>query len=296
MISEPDDLYTLRNHFWLGNYQMALSEGSGLSRLSGNLKAEKDVFMYRSYIALGQYDVVLNEVRDDMSPALQACRLLAMYLGQPDSKEIVLITLADWLQDQTNGNDATLRVIAATVYLHEGDLRKACRAVIQGSTLQQALVLVQIYIRLGRPDMATDQAKKMQRADEDAPLTQLALAWSHLATGGSRASEAAYIFEELMAKFAASPLLLAGAAAARMAMGQWDTAETHLVQAASKNQNDPDTLVNLIACYQHLDKPEEFRNRYINQLKATAPTHPYVLSLTTVEGAFERVAANYALA
>ncbi|CAM9612101.1 unnamed protein product, partial [Heterosigma akashiwo] len=57
----------------------------------------------------------------------------------------------------------------------------------------------------------------------------------------------------------------------------------------------PGHRVNLIACYQHLDKPADFTQRFVNQLKSVAPNHPYVQSLATVEGAFERVAANYSL-
>jgi len=275
---------------------MAISEGAGLSRIQGPLRTERDQFIYRSYIALGQYDPVISEVRDDMATPLQACRLLAMYLGKPENKDIVLTTLEVFLQDPESGNNPTLGVIAATIYLHEGELKKACQAVHQGVTLEQLIMLVQIYLRLGRPDLAMEQARQMGRVDEDASLTQLALAWTYLATGGSRMSEAAYIFEELMDKFSPSVMLLNGAACAKMKMGQYEAAESHLVDAASKNQNDADTLVNLIACYQHLDKPEDFTNRYINQLKMIAPTHPYVQSLATVEGAFQRVAESYAVA
>lgn len=62
-MSEPDDLFTLRNHFWLGSYQLAIAEGSGLGRLPDNLRVERDEFIYRSYLALGQYSIVLGEVR-----------------------------------------------------------------------------------------------------------------------------------------------------------------------------------------------------------------------------------------
>lgn len=62
-MSEPDDLFTLRNHFWLGSYQLAIAEGSGLGRLPDSLRIERDEFIYRSYVALGQYSIVLNEVR-----------------------------------------------------------------------------------------------------------------------------------------------------------------------------------------------------------------------------------------
>ncbi|CAM9685469.1 unnamed protein product [Heterosigma akashiwo] len=292
-MSEPDELYTLRNHFWLGNYQMALSEGAGLGRLPNQqLKVERDEFLYRSYIALGQYSVVLSEVKDNAPPQLQACRLLATYLSQPESKEIVLMTLSEWLQVRDAGsmNNPTVQVAAATVYLHEGDLKKALQAVHQGVTLEQLALQVQVYLRLGRADLAGEAARGMARADEDAALAQLAAAWCHAAAAGKRA---ALVFE-LMDKFAPSRCCSTGAAA-RPRLGQWRAARAPPLVVIDKSQNDPDTLVNLIACYQHLDKPADFTQRYVNQLKSVAPNHPYVQSLATVEGAFERVAANYSL-
>ena len=41
----------------------------------------------------------------------------------------------------------------------------------------------------------------LQRADDDATLTQLVVAWVHVAQGGKRYQEAAYIFDELIDKY-----------------------------------------------------------------------------------------------
>lgn len=64
---EPDELYTLRNLFWLGNYQLAINEANSLQKKLGNnasLLAEKQELVYRSYVALEQYQVVLSEIKD----------------------------------------------------------------------------------------------------------------------------------------------------------------------------------------------------------------------------------------
>ena len=63
--NDPDELYTLRNLFWLGNYQQAINEAGSLNRCPSHLKDEKEEFVYRSYLALGQYDIVLNEVKEN---------------------------------------------------------------------------------------------------------------------------------------------------------------------------------------------------------------------------------------
>lgn len=63
-MTEPDELFTMRNLFWLGNFQLAINESNGLHRLPKQLTASRDEFVYRSYVALGQYDIVLDEIKD----------------------------------------------------------------------------------------------------------------------------------------------------------------------------------------------------------------------------------------
>ena len=65
-MGEPDELYTLRNLFWLGNYQLAINEANGVrGSMSVPLMVEKKEFLYRSYLALGQYDIITSEILND---------------------------------------------------------------------------------------------------------------------------------------------------------------------------------------------------------------------------------------
>ena len=56
MSSEPDDLYTLRAQYALGHYQLALEEAKTIARkpMSPELKAEREEYIQRSQLALGQ--------------------------------------------------------------------------------------------------------------------------------------------------------------------------------------------------------------------------------------------------
>ena len=63
-MTEPDELYTMRNLFWLGNFQQAVNESNSLHRLPKALVPARDEFVYRSYVALGQYDIVMDEIKD----------------------------------------------------------------------------------------------------------------------------------------------------------------------------------------------------------------------------------------
>ena len=56
-MSEPDLLFAVRNHFYLGAYQAAIAEASDLEGLSEVDKVERDCYVYRSYIELGSFEV-----------------------------------------------------------------------------------------------------------------------------------------------------------------------------------------------------------------------------------------------
>ena len=55
-MSGPDALFLLRNNFYLGAYQAAINE-SNVGGLSDADAIERDCLVYRSYIALGSYQV-----------------------------------------------------------------------------------------------------------------------------------------------------------------------------------------------------------------------------------------------
>ena len=55
----PDYLFNVRNHFYLGAYQAAINN-SDLPNLSPEDAIERDCLVYRSYIALGSYQVSLS--------------------------------------------------------------------------------------------------------------------------------------------------------------------------------------------------------------------------------------------
>ena len=65
-MTEPDELYTLRAQYWLGHYQLALDEAKSIMRrpMSPALKAEREEYVLRCQIAMGQYDRVISASAD----------------------------------------------------------------------------------------------------------------------------------------------------------------------------------------------------------------------------------------
>lgn len=293
-----NDLFDLRNFFYLGNYQAAINEGQSLpsSTLSEYDATEKDCYVFRSYIAKGNLEFVLQEIPDSTkSIPLLAVKLLATYIGKEESREIAVATLKEWLQDSAAASHPTVQIIGATIFYLEGNYEEAMRCVFQSTSLEGLAFLVQIYLTIHRVDQAEKELKGMQQLDADATPTQLATAWVYLALGGQKISEAEAIFQELGEKYGFSSLLLNGMAICAMHEQNFNQAEKYLLQALEKNSSDPDTLANLVVCYQHQQKPTEIINRQINQLKLTAPNHKWLSSLSQVEQQFDQLALQFGM-
>lgn len=58
-MADRDILFAVRNNFYIGAYNNAINEASDIEGLSEAEQTERDVYVYRSYIALGSHDVSL---------------------------------------------------------------------------------------------------------------------------------------------------------------------------------------------------------------------------------------------
>ncbi|CAN4081920.1 unnamed protein product [Withania somnifera] len=76
-----------------------------------------------------------------------------------------------------------------------------------------------------------------------------------------------------------------------MHMGNFDEAETLLLEALNKDAKDTETLANLVVCSLHLGKPS---TRYLNQLKLSSPDHTLVKRATSAEESFDRAVQTVA--
>ncbi|CAM8967849.1 unnamed protein product [Rhodiola kirilowii] len=288
--ASPDLLFGLRNNFYLGAYQGSINN-SDVPNLSPDEAVERDSIVYRSYIALGSYQLVINEIDSSAPTPLQAVKLLALYLSSADKKEAAISSLKEWLDDAAIGNNPTLRLIAGIIFLHEQDYNEALKHTNGGGTTELHALNVQIFLKMHRTDYAEKQLRIMQQADEDHTLTQLANAWLNLAVGGSKIQEAYLIFQDFSEKYQMTGLVLNGKAVCCMHMGNFDEAESLLLEALNKDAKDGETLANLVVCCLHLGKPS---SRFLSQLKLSQPEHLLVNRITTAEDSFDRAVQAFA--
>jgi len=297
-MGDADQLFELRNLFLVGNYQAAINAGLSLSNLPERAQVERDVLIFRSYIAKGEYTVVLDEIRNNAPNPLQAVRCLATYLGR--DQDLALESIKEWLSEPHLANDETIQLLSGTIYFLQGDYDEVLRTMHRTNSLEGRALLVQTYIQIARLNLAKKELEIMRSIDEDATITQLATAWLAIATGGEEnLGQAMTTYSELIEKWNPTPLLLNGVASCYLHQiekkDSLKLAERELLKALEKNASDPETLVNLIACYEHQNKPAEIINRYISQLKSRFPTHPWVKALAAKENSFDLHMARFSL-
>jgi len=285
-------LFEIRNYFILGNWRAAINVGNSLSGLKDQDKHERDVYIYRSYIAQGNYRIVLDEIKESHAPSLQALKLLASFYLSPDNRESIVTKLKEWLQQGISQGDDVLQITAATIYTELGNYEDALRCIYTSTTLESLSFVVQLYLRINRLDLAEKELEKLQKLDEDATITLLSTAWVHLHAGGDRSKEALGIFQDLVEKYGSTVTLLNGIGVSHLAAKRYNDAEKVFLQALEKKASDSDTIINLIATYQHQQKPQDIITRYLSQLKTSAPTHPWLLDYQKMETNFDQFAAQ----
>ncbi|KAJ1372309.1 hypothetical protein KIN20_034437 [Parelaphostrongylus tenuis] len=144
---------------------------------------------------------------------------------------------------------------------------------------------------MDRVDLAVKELKKMNEIDEDATLTQLALAWVDMTLGKDKLKDAYYIYQEMMDKYGQSPRLLICQSAVLILQGKYKDAEALLHEAQLRDANNCEALVNLVALSQFLGKDSEVMKRHISQLRDINSNHPWVMDLKAKENLFDELAA-----
>jgi coatomer protein complex subunit epsilon len=268
MAEEFDELHIIKNNFYAGNYPLVINDTTNPSTPQGRL--EKQCLIFRSLIALRQYQKIIEEVNDNHPEEFCAIKLLAQYLFAKETNnsgniENVLNTINNVLSN-SNTNPIVI-LMFAIIYNYEEMVNEALQILenVKAKNLECTAFYIQLLIKINRTDLAQKEVSQMKSWADDAALAQLAETWLNLALGGDRKyQESFYIFEELSQSInSVTPKLLTGKAICKMHASNFAEAEKLLLESLNQNSNDPDTLVNLIICSRAQGKPEELVNKYI---------------------------------
>lgn len=120
--------------------QAAINEANALVKVSPALKPEKDEYLYRSYLGVGQYNIILNEVKDNSATpiGLRAIKLLANFFDSPTtSREPAIAQVKEWLSDPAFFKVKTLQTVAAILYMYDDNCKDAIKAVAGCTNMEQ---------------------------------------------------------------------------------------------------------------------------------------------------------------
>lgn len=252
---------------------------------------EKDVYMYRAYIARGQYRIVIDEIKQSNDTPLLALRYYAEYLlhsssgaNANKSKLSTIIQYFDdkFSKDDINDIDCLWIITGASIYYNENMIDSALKLVylhryknkpeiyhdilfrilFEIDNLECLALQIQCLLRINRLDIAKKTLQTMQEKDDDATLTQLALSWYNIRLGGEKLQDAYYVQQDFCDKYNSTVKLLIGQAVSYLGQEKYEEAESILRECLERDPNNYDTLINLIFLSQQTDKNLEVRLLY----------------------------------
>ena len=292
---DVDELYAVRNNFYVGNFQVAIDEGESTPPLSQQKQIELDVYVARSRLALGQGKELISSI-NQAPMAMEAVKALAVFETNPSKQDVCIEKVESWLGGEMTGNNPTLRLIAGLMYTKAGKYSEAL-AVLKGAGANQpehSALMIHILILMNRIDAAQKELAELENSNaDDAVITQLAQGWVYCSLGGGKTEEASYIFQELIDKFDPTVKLLNNLAVCKVHMEQYPEAEEMLTTALEENPGDVDSLVNLIVVSRHLNKSQEVIDNLMEQLKQKDPNNLKLKEWLEAEAIFDENVGNF---
>ncbi|EGT45689.1 hypothetical protein CAEBREN_03347 [Caenorhabditis brenneri] len=284
-----DKLFSIRNYFLLGSYQSCIGEALKFQTKSEEEKQEKDVYLYRAYIAQGQAFIPLKEIpATSKSADLAAVRRYAEFSNNPAAKKKIIAEVQEDVASR-NIKSEMAAVLAATI-LNEANLTQdAFRAVSRFEGLEARATKVFTLIKMNKRKLAMAEVKRMNQIDEDATLSQLANALVTAFGACGKVKDALYIYNEMADKYGRTTDLEMHQAVVSILTKDYDAAEELLESALERDSKDADVLINSLVAAQLNDKDDEVVERLISQLKQHKE-HPWVVDYNNKEAEFDKIA------
>ena len=160
--------------------------------------------------------------------------------------------------------------------------------------VEQLALRVQFLVQIDRVDKAQVELKRMEEADDDHTLTELAKGWVYCRMGAAKDMEQAlYAFQEIGGRFGRTAPILNNLASCHIALSNYSEADRCLEEAFEADMATPETYINAIVSARHQQKDEEVVQALFDGMRAKAPTHPWLLQLDRLAEEFDQYAAEY---
>lgn len=289
-----DELYEVRNSLVLGNYHQAIAEGTGAKSHSKKpdevqqFNTERDALVALAQVGLGQWDMVLNDLRNAAAPLLVGVRHWASLhkaLAAGDAGDAAFAELSATAGETPASAQAPVAVLVAAAATLRNETSTALKVASTWAAalkeeqnprvvIQLRAIAVDSLLRMHRVDLAERELNAMKNIDDDAVQCLISAIAVHLEAGAAkpdRYRDAETLINEVVGRCGQSVSMLNLLALAKLGQGKPQEAEQHLLDALSKRSADAETLANLAVCAAQLGKPQEATLRFVSQAKATGP-------------------------
>jgi len=64
-------------------------------------------------------------------------KLLASFLSNPNTKDIAILQIQEWMSDSNAANNSTLQLVAAIIHTQDGNIKEAIKAISNKSNIEQ---------------------------------------------------------------------------------------------------------------------------------------------------------------
>lgn len=284
--SAEGELINIHNAFHQGQYEEVIDFDTSSFSPDNALPAR--VLVLRAQIALGQAKDVLDELKGEKEPALEAvAALAALSLGKTDSAVQTAEKLAASAAD-----NVTVQIVGGTVLQAAGKTEEALALLSQHQgSLDAVALIVQIHLQQNRTDLAVKEVAAARRWAQDSLLVNLAESWVALRVGGEKYQQAFYVFEELaQAPSTSTVWSLVSQAVCELHLGRTEEAQAALEQAIKKEPEYAEAIANtlVLAVITGQDTSE-----LTATLKKVDPTHTLLVDLEEKSSLFDKAASKY---
>ncbi|KAF5659507.1 coatomer epsilon subunit [Fusarium heterosporum] len=284
--SAEGELINIHNCFHQGQYQEVIDFDT--SSFSPDNALPVRILGLRARLALGQAEEVLDDVKGESEPELQAVSALAeLNLGDTDSAVQTIEKLASSAADNT-----TVQVIGGTVLQAAGKSEEALALLTQHQgSLDAVSLIVQIHLQQNRTDLALKEVSAARRWAQDSLLVNLAESWVGLRVGGEKYQQAFYVYEELaQAPSTSSVRSLVSQAVCELHLGRTEEAQAALDQAVEKDANNADAIANLLVLSVISGNQSD---ELTQKLQTVKPDHQFLADLEEKSALFDKAATKY---
>jgi tetratricopeptide (TPR) repeat protein len=269
-------LNDLERDYYLGSYQTCINKANLMPASPDSI-----YYLCLSYRSLRKQDNFEREVEKSASKYLSddsnhEWKFLTVFMGELDG------TL-DLDAMNVQRDDERTRLLMSAIYSSHSNFEQALRVLDHFDTLRSSHAKITTYIMMHRLDLAEKQLVKMQKEDEQNPISELTSAMVYLANNNP--TQAWRLALSLAERFKPTPLLTNLQTAAALALSDYDSAKQLCESSLDMDNDNVEALINMI----HIQSKSRSTTqaalieRNLERLRDLNPEHNFLKDLDSIQ-------------